>query len=1011
MKTKKPLLVMVVVKLTTPLLFISKIATADCLISIDNLTTNCSGNISPLNASDTGKSISIFDAAANPNPPWSTDKYNPNPPTVTINLESNAIIKFINPSTSNLFDKAIIGANFPNNEDPAVNNWILNTQKGSQILLSSASLSSGQKAVISDSQVNTFTINNQGVINVAQTYFNSHVFDQANLNTSYNSIGLFNIAKYLNGALNPISAINVDDNTNSFQLNNNGEVSANGHFASPIYGRTSDQTIVNNSHSLISNKDWVTNDTFTAGHWAIVNYGGADFATIDGSNPDTPLYIVTNNNGLNTINVEADSQTVLKNIGQIKGDILMLDSDPLTMSAAIAHNTNLPVANLGENSGPRDSNINNSGLIEGNFYLGSGNHNLVNNGIINGNINIDQSPSLGSFTIGNLFNNASSSNGPWLSVGSSTVDPNSNLACPNLNAATLDPYCAQSHNELVNFVGNRKVNLQNLGNINGNVTITNTTAASHITIGNGITSSGVGSSLNAPSTVTAIQGILFKSGSASAANIYLQPIIQTTIKNHSWFEVANNVSGGVITSSNVSQLAASADTGLVNWTAAINNHNNLVVEATIKDANNLTGISQSAANIVNSLNNYNGNNNQLQALDSQILSQTSVSAARSVAEQLRPEINAATPQTILSASNNLMRILDNHLTEGNLSSVLGADYTTTRESNPITPVSYQRAPTNGFIKTDYNPNQTLTSFNNNSLKADNLIAQYTPGFWLQGITQYQQQGTRQGIDGYQGHTNGFALGFDTRLGNREQWTVGALFSTSRSNIDASGINTGNSSSINSNQGFLYTSWRPGKVYINSIIGVGGNDITGNRNVLYQGISSTSSAMHYSGRIDAGLPLQTSVATLIPTAYFAYNRINQSGYTETGGSAALHINASDFNSACTGLGGKAVIPLYQGSLPWTQGIVKGSLEVSALWSHEFANTASNVSANFAAASDSPTVYLPGKGAGRDSGLFGAGTRLNFAETEGIKPSVLLNYFAEIKDEYLSNTGMVQGRIDF
>ncbi len=979
--TQLPLVIRGVTSLLALILLPQDVLSA-CVVSADNLTTTCSGNISPSSSTDAGKAVSVYDPAAAA--PYSATKFNPNPPIVTVNNGAN--FQFINPTTTNLFDKGIIGANFPNSENPAVNNWVLNN--AGTINLSTNSIANRLQAVISDSQVNQLTVNNSanGVISASQTFFSN--FNSSLLGNTVSSAGV-NTGTYNGATFNPISAIYTDDNTNALVLKNDGSITTNGNFAAAVYGRAGDQTIINNG--FLGNNNWVASDSFFTGHWAIGNYGGAEFQTVANSNPDTPIYNVYSSGGQHFVDVTSDSQTTIVNSGTIKGDILMLDASPLTMAAALANGAALPVANSGTNSGPRDSDINNSGTINGNFYLGSGTHQIVNTGSINGNINVDQSPSLGAFAVGTVGTQA----GTYASLGAASTSANTNQPCPIGN--TTDPSCAASSNVMAYFAGTRTVNLNNSGILAGSVNITNTTAASQITIGTGIAVNGAGTTLNAPSTATAIQGTLAISGAANANNISLQPVIQTIVKNNTWYEVANKVSGNILNAGNVSQLAVGADTGLVTWQSALNANNNLVVGASVKDANALAGISSGAANTVNALDGYSGSNAQLLALGGQVQSLPTDAAARVAAEQLRPEINGATSQTILNSSNNLMRILDNHLTEGHMAGFMGAAYASTNPANQ--PSSSQRGRSSGNDASSGYAGQLYRDLGAN------------PGFWLQGITQHQQQGTRQGVDGYNGNTNGFALGFDTHLGDHDQWVVGAMFSTSRSNISAVGVNAGNTDSIGSNQGFLYSSWRPGKAYVNAIVGVGGNDIKGSRFALYQGLNSSRNAMQYSARVDTGMPFQTDYATLIPTAYFSYSRLNQSGYTETGDSAALHVDATNMNSARTGLGGKAVVPLYEGGLPWTHGIVQGALEFSALWSHEFADTSAATNANFAVASDSPLFYVPGKGAGRDSGLFGAGARLSFAEIDGIRPSVLLNYFAEVKDQYTSNTGMVQGRIDF
>jgi len=976
---------------TLALLTLPQAGFAACVASADNLVTTCSGTIAPANGTDASKAVNVFDAAANPNPPWSATSFNPNPPTVYVNLDTTANFQFINPTAANLFDRAIIGANYPNSENPAVNNWVLNN--AGTVNLSTNAISARLQAVIADSQVNQLTVNNDGVISASQTFFTS--FDSNRLNNLAAANGT-NTARYNTTTLNPISAIYTDDNTNALEVNNNGRISAQGNFAVAIYGRAGDQTI--NNAGFIGNTSWQPGDAFYTGHWAIGNFGGAEFETIAGSNPDTPIYTVTQVNGTNYVNVAKGAQTTLSNTGTINGDILMLDGNPLTMAAALAHGAALPVANSGTNSGPRDSDITNGGTINGNFYLGSGEHNLFNTGTINGSISVDQGPSLGSFAVGKPGTEPDT----WLSLGPGTLSTNTGEACPATGSNTTDASCAQSTNVLAYFAGNRVFNLANNGTLTGDVSIINTAAASQINIATGIdgdaaemlaaqtagqaganiatgiNGNGKGSSLNSPIQTSAIQGTLSISGEASPDSVRLQPVIASNVlvNNNTYFQVANKLDGNVLLGVDWTHAASDYNTALLNWTPVINANGSLVLGATVRDAYTLPNISGQAATTLNNLMGYGGNSSQLGALGNQLQAMTSATEVRNTAERLRPEANDATPQTILNMTNNLMRIMDNHMTEGHMAGFMGADY------NPV----------------------------NHKSQAHKTLG-LNPGLWLEGVTLYQDQGSKGRVDGYSGNSNGFAIGLDTRLGAEDEWLVGAVFSTSKASINANSTNSGNFTNLNSYQGFLYASWNPGIAYLNAMAGVGGNDISGSRFVLGQALESNRTAMQYSARLDTGLPFQTDYGTLIPVGYFAYSHVDQGSYSENGGSAALRISSTGLDSARLGLGGKAVIPLYEGSLPGFGGKFKGAVEFSALWSHEFADTYTHTNAAFAVAGDALPFTVSSVGPGRDSGLFGVGARMNIGETKDIKPSILLNYFAEVKDQFTSNTGLIQGRIDF
>ena len=122
-----------------------------------------------------------------------------------------------------------------------------------------------------------------------------------------------------------------------------------------------------------------------------------------GSNPDSPLYNIVSGN----LAVTDTVATTITNYGKIVGDILVLDTNPLVTAAAGSQTSApngfflaTPYAVSASNSGPRDSDIFNGGTIDGNIYLGSGDHTIDNEGAMVGNINVDQRDSQGSFAVG-----------------------------------------------------------------------------------------------------------------------------------------------------------------------------------------------------------------------------------------------------------------------------------------------------------------------------------------------------------------------------------------------------------------------------------------------------------------------------------------------------------------------------------------------------------------------------------------------------------------------------------
>jgi uncharacterized protein with beta-barrel porin domain len=117
--------------------------------------------------------------------------------------------------------------------------------------------------------------------------------------------------------------------------------------------------------------------------------------------------------------------------------------------------------------------------------------------------------------------------------------------------------------------------------------------------------------------------------------------------------------------------------------------------------------------------------------------------------------------------------------------------------------------------------------------------------------------------------------------------------------------------------------------------------------------------------------------------------------------ALHINSSDTDSFRSGLGAKALLPLHEGA-------VNAGLEVRAIWNHEFADTAQDTTASFVGGGSSFTTS--GVDPARDSAYLGASLRLSGGDKD-VQQSLLLSYDAEIKNQSLSHTALLQARFDF
>jgi outer membrane autotransporter protein len=190
-------------------------------------------------------------------------------------------------------------------------------------------------------------------------------------------------------------------------------------------------------------------------------------------------------------------------------------------------------------------------------------------------------------------------------------------------------------------------------------------------------------------------------------------------------------------------------------------------------------------------------------------------------------------------------------------------------------------------------------------------------------------------------------------------------------------------------------------YVNGMLGLGKHNYDSKRIVIGNTVDGRHDAWQYTIKADAGWPLKMGMATVTPVAALTYSRLSEDAYTESG-VGALAVSSHDTDSVRSGLGAKAEIPLN------TPGMTS-AVELRAIWSHEFANTAQNTTASFATGSSSFTTN--GVAQARDSADLGVSIRLAGIDSSNIKQSLLLSYDAEIKDQYLSHTAQLQARFDF
>ncbi len=512
------------------------------------------------------------------------------------------------------------------------------------------------------------------------------------------------------------------------------------------------------------------------------------------------------------------------------------------------------------------------------------------------------------------------------------------------------------------IVGTKQFTFENAGDFDGDLVIHTASSSasgslveSSITLIPTITSSGAGSSLLNPSGNIAGMGNtlnIITTAGGDESNITLAPKVASGVvmRSGEFFTVANTyqINGSTVSAGATTLPEVSSANSLINWTAEVNANGSLVLESSTSTSG-ITGISQGARSALNNLLTFDS------TLGSQVQNLEGDAAVQKAAEQLKPEANNAGYQAVISATDKVFGLIGQHLENLNIAQLGGKSGVATGE-------------------------QATSS-----------------GIWFQTFGFRGDQDKRKGVDGYDADAFGFAAGADTLVGDGNT-RVGAAISYGNSDVSGKGVTSSNRLDIDSYQATLYGTRLMDGWYLNGAVGLGRHEYDSRRVIINNTVSGSHEAWQYTAKVDAGKPISIGKSSLIPVASLAYSRLDENGYTEHG-EGALRISGRDTDSLRSGLGVKAVV-LEIGSL-------KSGIELRALWQHEFANTDQDTTARFAAGGS--TFRTSAVSQERDSANLGISYRIVGNNT--LKQSLLLSYDAEIRNQYLGQTALLQARFDF
>ncbi|MGD9638192.1 MAG: autotransporter outer membrane beta-barrel domain-containing protein [Alphaproteobacteria bacterium] len=393
---------------------------------------------------------------------------------------------------------------------------------------------------------------------------------------------------------------------------------------------------------------------------------------------------------------------------------------------------------------------------------------------------------------------------------------------------------------------------------------------------------------------------------------------------------------------NATQDYSVTSTPLVSWTVDGSSGNSIVLTSSIKEASELSGVNKRTAVSVD---------RAPSAIKSAVQGLSTAAEVNEASMKLSPDVNSAAAVGAVRTTNGVSNVIGDRLAQ-------------------------VRA---GIATGDVLENA---------------------GLWGQFFGFTADQSQRNGIEGYDADTQGFAVGADKEV--NENLTLGLALSYALTNINNKGVLSSNGSDIDSYGVVLYGNQKFDKMYVEGSLGYSYHDFDNNRLVnvgaINQNLTSNYGANEYTVSVETGMPIDFEKAIVTPVAGIRYSHLNQDGYSEAGGSAALKVESRETDSIKSKLGAK---------LARNFDIDAGVLtpEVRLSWMHEFGDDQIDTTSKYVAGGTSFTTN--GMSLPKDAAVIGLGVTLAKKDNW----SFLADYDAELKSDYTSHAGTIQVKYDF
>lgn len=257
----------------------------------------------------------------------------------------------------------------------------------------------------------------------------------------------------------------------------------------------------------------------------------------------------------------------------------------------------------------------------------------------------------------------------------------------------------------------------------------------------------------------------------------------------------------------------------------------------------------------------------------------------------------------------------------------------------------------------------------------------TRGFWLRGYGSDESTDGDGNAASNRNREAGMSVGVDTKV--NDNLVIGAALTHGSADIDTDNNEDGRSGG---NAVALYASYASGAWNVNGSATLSRNDNSMQRRITFGGIDRTANSNFDSNTValygDVTYDLPMAGWTLQPLAGLSLSRNKSDAFTETGADALnLQVAGQTVNSTKTLFGAKAIVDLN-----------KVQLQPRLIWSHEFGNANSPMTAQLQGAPTPAPFAIAGVDLPRDALIAGM-TLVGHA-------SERLALFADVQGEFNS-----------